>query len=169
MIVVSDTSPLRYLAALGQLELLPRLFQEILCPQTVITECLHPAAPEPLREWAREPPAWLRSITTDPLDPRTLDLDPGEAAAITLALDLKANLLLIDERKGRAKVAALGLNRIGTLAVLAQAGRRGHLDYPVTVARLMGETNFRASAAVIQTTWEHSLIHHEEGGFRSSP
>lgn len=45
MIVVSDTTPLRYLAVLGYLELLPRLFGSVYCPDAVMRECRHPRAP----------------------------------------------------------------------------------------------------------------------------
>jgi len=52
MIVVSDTTPLRYLAVLGHLELLPRLFDRVHCPSAVIQECRHPRAPTALRKSA---------------------------------------------------------------------------------------------------------------------
>jgi predicted nucleic acid-binding protein len=45
VIVVSDTSPLRYLAAVGGMDWLPALFGEVICPPEVITECLHDRAP----------------------------------------------------------------------------------------------------------------------------
>lgn len=157
MIVVSDTTPLRYLAALGELELLPRLFGEVTAPAVVISECRHASAPETLRAWAMEPPPWLKSIEVGDPDPRVADLDPGEVAAITAAIRLRADLLLIDERKGRARALALGFKRIGTLAILARAGRQGWLDYHDSVSRLMASTNFRASAEVIDASWQNSL------------
>jgi predicted nucleic acid-binding protein len=156
MIVVSDTTPLRSLAVLGEMALLPRLFGEVSIPMAVLDECRHPSAPASLREWSLNPPAWMRVVEIVSLDPRTLDLDQGEAAAITTALAVGADLLLIDERKGRARAGELGLKRTGTLALLAQAGRRGWLDYHAAVARLLLETRFRASAAVIDTTWNES-------------
>jgi hypothetical protein len=59
MIVVSDTSPLRYLAVLGHLDILPRLFGNVHCPVTVLNECRNARAPQPLQEWAALPPPWL--------------------------------------------------------------------------------------------------------------
>ena len=156
MSVVSDTTPLRYLAALGELEILPRLFTEVASPALVVSECLHSSAPETLRAWASAPPSWLRLVEVDEFDPRVLDLDPGEAAAITAALTMEAELLLIDERKGRARAAELGLKRIGTLAILARAGRCGWLDFDNAVSRLLVETNFRASSEVIEAAWKSS-------------
>ena len=45
MIVISDTTPLRYLTLLGRIDLLRRLFGKIHCPELVLGECLHPHAP----------------------------------------------------------------------------------------------------------------------------
>jgi len=157
MIVVSDTTPLRYLAALGELELLPRLFGEVTVPSVVLSECQHSSAPQKLCAWAEAPPPWLKSIEVGDSDPRVIDLDPGEVAAITAAVRLRADLLLIDERKGRARALALGLKRIGTLAILARAGRQGWLDFHGSVSRLMASTNFRASSEVIEASWQNAL------------
>lgn len=51
MIVVTDTSPLRYLIVLGLETLLPRLYGRVLCPQAVLAECRHPNAPLNVRQW----------------------------------------------------------------------------------------------------------------------
>ncbi len=158
MIVVSDTTPLRYLAALGHLELLPRLFGSVHCPAEVIRECCHPRAPVVLREWAEQPPVWLVVVEVDEVHADLQQmLDAGEAAAITLALRLKADAILIDEQEGRRCALARGLITAGTLNILAQAGKRGWLDYHVTVGRLKSETNFRTTQAVIDSAWQSVL------------
>jgi hypothetical protein len=51
-------------------------------------------------------------------------LDPGEAEAIALALDFKADLLLIDERRGRAEANRLGVKIIGLLGLLVEAKQK---------------------------------------------
>ena len=51
-------------------------------------------------------------------------LDPGEAEAIALALEIKAELLLIDERRGRAIATRLGLRITGLLGILVEAKQR---------------------------------------------
>lgn len=155
MIVVSDTTPLCYLAVLGKLDILPRLFGEVHCPEAVIRECLHARAPVVLREWAGDPPAWLRIDEVREIEAKlSEDLDPGEAAAITLAVRLRAEVILIDELDGRRRAQARGLTTAGTLNILAQAGVRGWLDYPTVIGRLRSETNFRTTQAVVDAAWQ---------------
>ncbi|CAN5796426.1 hypothetical protein BH20VER1_BH20VER1_00500 [soil metagenome] len=85
MIVVSDTTPLRYLAVIGGLQWLPALFGEGVCPPEVLAECSHTHAPAPLRVWAASPPSWLRVMPV-PEDaaalPAEVSLDLGETAAL---------------------------------------------------------------------------------------
>lgn len=83
-------------------------------------------------------------------------LDEGEAAAITLAQQLQAEVILIDEKEGRRCALARGFVTAGTLNILAQAGRRDWLDYYAIIERLKTETNFRAAQAVIDSAWAAS-------------
>ena len=152
MIVVSDTSPLRYLAALGGIEWLPLLFEEVACPPEVIAECLHRSAPPELRAWASSPPSWLRivpvSATTHSLGSGVV-LGSGETAALLLAREIKADLLLMDERKGRAVAGRMGLAVTGTIGVLVEAALRGLIDFDEFIGVLRTKTNFWADDAVI--------------------
>jgi predicted nucleic acid-binding protein len=155
MIVVSDTTPLRYLAVLGHLEILPRLFGDVHCPEAVIRECRHFRAPAVLRDWADDPPPWLRIDEVREIEAGLSDiLDEGEAAAITLAGQLGAEVILIDEKDGRRCAQARGFTTAGTLNILALASVRGWLDYQAVMGRLLRETNFRATQAVIDSAWE---------------
>ena len=155
MTVVSDTTPMRYLAVLGHLELLPRLFGRVHCPAAVMQECRHPRAPTALREWTARPPSWLIVADDVEVDQGLLDtLDAGEAAAIALAQHLHAEVILIDEQQGRRCAQARGLITAGTLNILAQAGVRGWLDFHAAITRLRTETNFRTTQAVIDSAWQ---------------
>lgn len=152
MIVVSDTSPLRYLAAIGGIDWLPALFGEVICPPEVIEECLHPGAPAELRDWASSRAVWLRVLEEEagslPLPDGTA-LDRGEDAALRLARDLPADLVLIDERKGRAVAARLGTAVTGTVGVVVEASLRGLADFDAAIQRLKEGTNFRIEDDVL--------------------
>ena len=54
-------------------------------------------------------------------------LDVGEAEAIALAIEIQADLLLLDERRGRVVAKELGLAVTGLLGVLLVAKQQGHL------------------------------------------
>jgi uncharacterized protein len=56
------------------------------------------------------------------------DLDGGEAESIALALEAKAEVLLMDERLGRETAEHLGLRYIGLIGILVQAKRSGLID-----------------------------------------
>ena len=86
-------------------------------------------------------------------------LDDGEHAAIVLALSIKADRFLIDERAGRAEAERRHLLVTGTLGVLAEAHRAGLLDFEIALAQLR-RTNFHVSAGIVDivrqslSTWE---------------
>lgn len=54
-------------------------------------------------------------------------LDPGETAALALAVEIHADAILVDERRGRAVAIQLGLRTIGILGPLVQAKSAGLL------------------------------------------
>lgn len=77
-----------------------------------------------------------------PDDPALQSLGAGEQAAITLALSLQADPILIDERKGTSAAIAKGFEVTGTLGILRQAARGGLIDIADTIMKLK-RTNFR--------------------------
>lgn len=128
MIVISDTSVITNLAAIHHLHLLQPLYERILIPEAVYRELadIDPPVPGTLEVQTLD---WLEVIS---LRDRTIadqlqnqsQLDPGEAEAIALALEIKAELLLIDERRGRAIATRLGLRITGLLGILVEAKQR---------------------------------------------
>ena len=66
----------------------------------------------------------------------SLELGAGEREAVSLALEVHADLLLIDERAGRKEAEARHIAVAGTLAVLLQASIRGYIDFPETMKQL---------------------------------
>jgi predicted nucleic acid-binding protein len=129
LIVVSDTSPVLNLAIIGRLELLHTLFDQVLIPAAVHAELRATMRPPDHANLDRLP--WI--VVVSPADRHRVeelsaDLDLGEAEAIVLALERKADLLLVDERRGRRTAAALGLTLTGLLGVIAQAKRMGAIS-----------------------------------------
>jgi len=143
-LVVADTSPVRYLVRIGQIDLLPRLFEKIFLPSVVADELRHPSAPPAVRDWMQQPPGWLDVLPTpDDIDDASLAaLDTGERSAIVLALSLNADLILIDDRKGAAAARHKGFEVTGTLGILDLAAERGLIDLADALGRLKS-TNFR--------------------------
>ena len=149
-VVISDASPLRYLVLIGQADLLPGLYTEVLIPEAVANELNQSATPEPVRHWIAHRPSWLQVV---PLTARSVSvslpgLDPGEHDAILLALHLKADLVLMDDREGVEEARRLGLTVTGTLGVLDRAAERGLIELSPAIARLR-QTNFRVDPGLL--------------------
>jgi predicted nucleic acid-binding protein len=142
LLVVADTSPIRYLVQIGHIMLLPQLFEKIFIPSIVYDELRHPSTPVPVRTWTNATPAWLEVlpvVVSD--DPAFQTLDDGEKSALTLGVTLGADLILIDDRKGAAVARKKGFEITGTLGLLTRAAERGLLDLADALA-LLKRTNF---------------------------
>jgi len=151
MIVIADNSPLSALAEIGQLEILKRLYGRIVIPDSVAREAIHPNAPEALRDWITSQPAWLDQVP-DPTNIllETSSLGAGEASAISLAWNHRANaLLLLDDRSARRLADAMGLRITGVGGILVAAARLGMLDFEDTVAQLQ-QTSFRLGDVIVK-------------------
>ncbi len=142
-VVVADTGPLHYLALIEEIDLLPRLFDTVFVPEMVREELSHARAPSVVRSWVTSRPRWLQVARTPPHEELLLPaLDAGERAAIALAMSLRADLILIDDRSGVAAALAQGLPVAGTLGLLDLAARQGRVDLAAALMRLKA-TNFR--------------------------
>jgi uncharacterized protein len=76
-------------------------------------------------------------------------LDPGEAEAITLAIELSADRLPIDERLGRNIATNYGLKLRGLLGVLINAKQQRLIPALKPILdRLMVQAGFRVSQAL---------------------
>lgn len=120
MIVVADTSPLIVLINIGQIDLLPKLFHSVLVPPEVVSELRGSRASPSVSQFAASPPAWLKIQAPRRLV-SGLSLHPGEVAAISLAIELRAELLLMDEKEGRLAATRNNLEVAGTVGVLEKA------------------------------------------------
>jgi predicted nucleic acid-binding protein len=144
MIVVADTSPVSYLAKLELTEPLPRLYGVVLIPEEVHLELTKAGTPELTRHWASNLPDWveIRQVQ-DAVRNELAMLDAGERAAIQLALEVTAELLLIDEIKARqVATGVFGFRVAGTLAVLRDSHNAGWIDGRAAFAKLCENTSF---------------------------
>lgn len=125
--IICDSGPLIALSVVGQLELLPRLFERVQVPEAVFSEVVRSGAG---RAGAAEVAGagWIERVDVrgqvEPL--LALELGRGEAEVISLARRSEASLVLIDERRAR-RIAeqAYGLRVKGSAGVLVQARRAG--------------------------------------------
>lgn len=151
MIVVADTSPVCYLVLVGCVDVLPAMFGRVEIPEKVCTELSAPDAPPAVAEWIANPPEWLTThAVSHESDAGLEQLDAGERAAIILAEQLNADLIVLDEKLARRVAAQRGLKVTGTLGVLKESAARGLIDLPVAVERLR-RTNFRSSPRLLKT------------------
>ena len=148
MIVVADAGPIQYLVRIAAIGVLAPLYQRVLVPQSVARELLQNNAPAAVRAWIGQPPTWCEVRPDPPADPTLAFLDPGERAAIPLALAVQADRLLIDDLAGRAEADRRRLRVTGTVGVLASAHLAGLLEFEQALAQLR-QTNFYVSDEVI--------------------
>jgi len=152
LIVVSDTSVFTNLAAIGHLHLLQQLYDRIFIPTAVYQELIvYPPVSGTVEVQTLQ---WLevRSVRdramVEQLQNRA-QLDPGESEAITLALEINADLLLIDERRGRTEANRLGIRITGLLGVLVEAKQRALISaVQPLMDDLIATSQFRVSQAL---------------------
>lgn len=150
LIVVSDTSPIRALHHLDLMSLCRDLYETLIVPETVQAELRKRTLTCPAIEVADYPFVQVQNpgVAASQLGVPS-DLDPGETQAIALAIELHADLLLMDERKGTAAARHLGLATIGVFGVLLEAKRKSLIDRVLPlVDRLVTEQHFFTSASL---------------------
>jgi len=158
MLIVADSSPLRYLIVVGEHDLLPELFGEIWIPSAVLSELSASGTPASVRAFLHSPPRWLkvRDPRQETLNSISAELDGGERAALALARDLNADLVLLDDAAARKEAASLGFRMTGTVGVLRLAAERGLIDVPAIVARLR-QSGFYLSDSLIRLAFDQWL------------
>ncbi|MGH7137585.1 MAG: DUF3368 domain-containing protein [Pirellulales bacterium] len=140
-IVISNASPLIALEQIGQLALLEQLFNSVVVPPAVVREV---SASVALPVWIAE------QALSQPVGPRILNasLGAGETEAISLSLEVRARLLILDDRPARRLAQALGLSIIGTLGVLLAAKQRNLLPAVRPSLAALLQFDFRIAPAL---------------------
>jgi len=127
-LTISNTSPLLYLHAIGQLELLRLLYQNIIIPKAVQSELAMGAnqginVPDPLSiHWIRVMP-----VQTPAMIPIVTDLGQGESEVIALALEHQESRMILDDQLARRIATANNMLFTGTLGVVLKAKQIGHI------------------------------------------
>lgn len=125
MIIIADTSPIISLLKINRLDLLHELFGTIFIPEAVYNELMQNERYKPEREIILnadfiETKHVLNTEAVYILENVT-QLDKGESEALVLFNELKAQLLLIDERRGREVAEQLQVPVSGTIGILLKA------------------------------------------------
>ncbi|MBE9102513.1 DUF3368 domain-containing protein [Vacuolonema iberomarrocanum] len=156
MVIVSNTSPLSNLVIIGEVALLQEIYPKILIPPAVQAELVRlPVLRATILSLINTD--WLQVHSPTPSDllySLNQTLDPGEAEAITLAVELRASRLLIDERLGRKVAAQYGLKLRGLVGLLIYAKQQGVIPALKPILdRLIEQAGFRVS----QTLYKQAL------------
>ncbi|MBI3538052.1 MAG: DUF3368 domain-containing protein [Chloroflexi bacterium] len=156
MIVVSNTSPIINLAVVGRLDLLRQLYGTTIIPRIVHDEFVSVVKGRDIAidiesfDWIE-----TRQVSNQTaVASLQLELDEGEAEAIVLGVELHADLLLLDERKGRAVATRLGLKFIGLLGVLIEAKQKGLI---VSIKPILDDLTKKAGFWINSKLYEHVL------------
>lgn len=151
MIIVSDTSPITNLAAIGQLDLLRQLYSRVIIPEAVYNEMVDinkivPGAVEvKTLSWIHTQTV-INSLQVTEIQENNQSIHLGEAEAIILSLEMKADLLLMDERRGRIVATNYGINITGLLGVLIQAKKQRLIPaIKPLIDQLITQDNFRVN------------------------
>jgi predicted nucleic acid-binding protein len=154
-LIVADSGPLIGLTKLGLLELLPRCFDAVYIPRTVLSEATgsrtHPDAETLLRFIAANDGGRIR-MAPDTVTQLTLELgkwlDPGETQAINLAHDLGCPVLL-DEKRGRMLAARYGIPVFGLLGLLVRAKQTRQIAELAPYPPLLRQAGYHLSDRLI--------------------
>ena len=154
MIIISDSTPLRYLIEIEKQDLLQSLFGKVILPQGVIEELQHPKAPQKVRDWFQNLPDWVeaRTANTSLYKPQK-KIGKGEHQAIALALEIKADAILADDRGATLEARRANVFTIQTLNILEEGAKRGLLDLDEAIERLQ-KTSFYVLPEIIEALLE---------------
>lgn len=160
MTIISDTTPIISLIKINRLDLLEKLFEEVLIPEAVYRELTTNALFENEAKIVKTSSFLKTSSVQNRKSLQLLQavsgLDDGESEAIVLADELKSDVLIMDERKGRKVAEKLGIKITGTVGVLLQSYSENMIssDEIKTYLDQLKNSNIRLSESLIQKALE---------------
>jgi hypothetical protein len=152
VIVVANAGPLIALAQIGHFSFLQLLYGELHIPPAVREEVVASGRGRP---GAAEVGAanWIHVVEVRDTTAVVLlrdRLDAGESEAIVLAMEMNADLLLMDEGRGRRVAEARGLKKAGTVGTLLVAKKRGLIPAVTPLLDRLLAAGFRMSDELYQ-------------------
>ncbi len=159
--VVCNTSPLQYLHQIGQLRILPALAGSIIVPISVQAE-LDAGIAKGLDLPKIENLNWIQIRAPISVKAASLitDLGPGESQVLMLALETPGSIALLDDGLARRVAIARGIPIKGTLGLLLDAKRAGHITVVKPSLDKLQDLGFRLAeptrAAVLKLAGESS-------------
>lgn len=141
--IISNSSCLIILDKLGSLDLLRKLYSKITIPMAVRKEVFR----------SRPVPVWINVIEiTQPAAYRILEknLGPGESEAITLSIELNADMLILDDSAARKTAQKMGIKITGVIGVLLEAKKAGFVKELKPFLDAMLKEGFRVSKPVYE-------------------
>ena len=135
-IIISDTSCLIILNKIGELELLQKVYGQII------------TTPEIATEYGELLPGWIKIMAvTDKFRQQILEMqiDKGESSAIALALETPNSTIILDDYKARKIAEQLGITYTGTIGVIIKAKLNGIIPSIIPVLKKIKLTDFRLS------------------------
>jgi predicted nucleic acid-binding protein len=158
MLVVADSSPLIVLVQIEHVDVLPKLFGQVLIPPAVHSELQNARRSSKVRDYFASVPAWLsvrQPVRIEPIG----ELHEGELQALNLAMELHADVVLVDEREAYREAVSLKLNAVGTVRILERAAEEKLLDLRDAFEKVK-QTDFWISHALLD---ERLRLFRQEG------
>lgn len=143
-IIISDTSCFILLTNIGELDLLHKVYNQVVTTVDIAIEF-----GEPLPEWVEI----LQVNNTARQEILELQLDKGESSAIALALETPNSLIILDDYKARKIAQRLHIAFTGTVGVIIKARLKGIIPSVKPLLEKIKATNFRLSADI-----EHQIL-----------
>ena len=137
--IISDTSCFIILTNIGELEILHKLYEQII------------TTPDIANEYGEALPIWVEIISViDKYSQQLLEMqiDKGESSAIALALETPNSTIILDDYKARKIAQQLGINFTGTIGVIIKAKLQGVIPSIKPLLAKIKQTDFRLSAEI---------------------
>ena len=137
--IISDTNCFIILTNIGELELLHKVYGQVLTTIDIATEY-----GEPLPDWVEI------ATVTDKYTQQLLEMqiDKGESSAIALALETPDSTVILDDYKARKIAQQLGLTYTGTMGVIIKAKLKGIISSIKPLLEKIKQTDFRLSPEI---------------------